>query len=107
MRFIYNRAAGRVGPNSAAQLLTTWSDCFKLILTRTLLFECLWVGSAAPQIDSHERDVVDEVEAFELMNQLDAIRLLLLFAAAKLVDLVDKIFEGLPPDNKIQSPRSP
>jgi hypothetical protein len=88
IRFIYSWAAGRVGPDSAAQLPTTWSDCFRLILMRTLLFEYLRVGSAASQIDSHERDVADEVEAFELMNRLDAIHLLL-SAAAKFVDLDD------------------
>jgi hypothetical protein len=54
-----------------------------------------------------EHDVVDEVEALELMNRLDTIRLLLLPAAANFADLVDGKVEGSRPDNKIQSPRSP
>jgi hypothetical protein len=61
-----------------------------------------------------EYDVVDEVEALELMNRLDVIRLLL-SAAAKFTDLVDEKLadiadgkvEGSRPDNKIQSSRSP
>jgi hypothetical protein len=41
------------------------------------------------------------------MKPFDAIRLLLLSAAAKLDDLVDEKFEGSRPDNKIQPSRSP
>jgi hypothetical protein len=41
------------------------------------------------------------------MSRLDAIRLMLLSAAVKLDDFVDKKLEGSRPDNKIQSPRSP
>jgi hypothetical protein len=59
------------------------------------------------QIGSHEHDIVDEVEALKLMNRLDAIRLLLLSAAAKFADLFDGKVDGSRPDNKIQSPRSP
>jgi hypothetical protein len=42
-----------------------------------------------------------------MMNQSDAIWLLLLLAALKFADLVDGKVEGSRPDNKIQSPRSP
>jgi hypothetical protein len=42
-----------------------------------------------------------------MMNHTYAIWLLLLSAAAKFADLLDKKVEVSRPDNKIQSPRSP
>jgi hypothetical protein len=41
------------------------------------------------------------------MEQLDAIRLLMLSTAAKLVDFVNEKVDGSRPDNKSQSSRSP
>jgi hypothetical protein len=42
-----------------------------------------------------------------MMNESDAIWLLLLSVTPKFADLVDEKVEGSRPDNKIQSPRSP
>jgi hypothetical protein len=90
--------------------------------------EFFWIGPAASQIGSRERDVTHEVDGAKVRRE--AIWLLLL-ASAKFVDLVDEKFadlvdekladlvdekladlvdekvEGSRPDNKIQSPRSP
>jgi hypothetical protein len=44
--------------------------------------------------------------SLNMMNQPDAIWLLLLLVAAKFADLIDGKVEGSHPDNKIQSPRS-